>query len=222
MSTEKKNTNNGEAPLDNEKVHIEKLTLGPYGTNAYVIVCRETKQSVLVDAPAEAGLLLEKLEGTTPKYILLTHNHPDHTGALAELKEKLNVPLAAHPEEAAKLPVTPELTLNEGESITVGKLLFEVLHTPGHTPGSICFKMGGYLFGGDTLFPGGPGKTSSPERFKQIIDSITRKILTLPGEILVLPGHGEPTKVKKAQEEYKFFSSKKQRDDLYGDVEWLS
>lgn len=215
-------TYSGESLVNNEKVQIEKITLGPYETNAYVIVCQETKHSVLVDAPAEAKTLLQKLQGTTPCYLLLTHSHPDHTGALKELKEKLQVPLGVHPEEAEKLTLTPELMLTEGAVLTVGKLQFEVLHTPGHTGGSICFKLGDFLFGGDTLFPGGPGKTFSPEGFKQIIESITQKIFTLPEATMVLPGHGDSIMVKKAQEEYLVFSSKKQRDDLYGDVLWLS
>lgn len=215
-------TSSGASLVNNEKVQIQKITLGPYETNAYVIVCQETKDSVLVDAPAEAETLLEKLQGTTPCYLLLTHSHPDHTGALKALKDKLQVPLGAHPEEAEKLTLTPELLLTEGTLLTVGKLQFEVLHTPGHTRGSICFKMGDFLFGGDTLFPGGPGKTFSPEGFQQIIESITHKILTLPEETVVLPGHGDPTMVKKAREEYRIFSSKKHRDDLYGDVLWLS
>ncbi len=215
-------TYSGENLVNNDKMQIEKITLGPFETNAYVIVCQETKQSVLVDAPAEAETLLEKLKGTTPQYLLLTHSHPDHTGALAKLKETLHVPLGAHPEEAKNLSITPELMLTEGTVITVGKLQLEVLHTPGHTGGSICFKMGDFLFGGDTLFPGGPGKTFSPKGFQQIIESITQKIFTLPEETMVLPGHGDSTMVKKAQEEYLVFSSKKQREDLYGDVLWLS
>ena len=214
--------NSREKMITNEKVQIEKLPLGPLETNAYVVICRETNQSVLVDAPAEAETLLHKLRGTIPNYILLTHSHLDHTGALKELKEHLDIPLGAHPAEKKNLPIIPELLLHEGDIITVGNLQYEVLHTPGHTLGSICFRLGKYLFTGDTLFPGGPGKTFSPEGFKQIIESITQKIFTLPEETMVLPGHGDATVVKKSKEEYKNFSSKKQRDNLYGYVGWFS
>lgn len=212
----------GEKIIDNEKMLVKRLTLGPLGTNAYVVVCRQTNQSALVDAPAEAKTLQQELQDTSPRYILLTHSHPDHVGALTEMKEKLDVPLGAHREEGANLPVTPDFTLDEGETIIVGNLQLSVLHTPGHTPGSICFRVGDVLLAGDTLFPGGPGKTFSPEGFQQILDSITQKIFTLPGETLVMPGHGDPTKVEKAREDYQVFAAKTRPESLYGDVEWLS
>lgn len=211
-----------ETLIDNEKVRIEKLALGPLGTNAYVIICQETNQSILVDAPAEAEKLLDSLKGTTPTYILLTHSHPDHTGALAKAKESLDIPLGIHEKEAASLPLVPELFLKEGKKIASGNLQLEVLHTPGHTPGSLSFRLDRYLFAGDTLFPGGPGKTFSPEGFRQILQSITQKLFQLSDDTLVFPGHGDPVELKKAKEEYRVFSSKEHPPDLYGDVVWLS
>ena len=124
--------------VEDDIIKIEKLPLGPFGTNAYIVVCQKTKDSVLIDAPAEANTILERLKGTNPKYILLTHNHMDHTGALSELHSSLKIPLAAHTSDAGNLPSSPEMLLNDGDTIQVGELKIEVIHTPGHTSGCIC------------------------------------------------------------------------------------
>ncbi|MFC2019129.1 MBL fold metallo-hydrolase [Chloroflexota bacterium] len=205
-----------------DDVRIEKLELGPYGTNAYVVVDPGTGDSLLIDAPAEASVILESLKDTKPKYILLTHNHFDHTGALAEVRSKLGIPLGAHPLDADELPVGPDIRLEDGDVISCGGISFEVLHTPGHTPGSLSFKYGSHLFAGDTIFPGGPGKTRSPAKLKQLINSITEKILTLPDDTQIYPGHGATTTVKQAKEEFTAFSSRSHDPDLCGDVLWLS
>jgi glyoxylase-like metal-dependent hydrolase (beta-lactamase superfamily II) len=208
--------------IQNEDIQIDKLELGPWGTNAYTVVCRKTKESLVVDAPAEARKIIDILEGTYPRYILMTHNHPDHVGALAELQNKLTVPIAAHVLDAAGLPVIPQKRLNDGDTLTLGKLRFQVLHTPGHTPGSVCFNVGRYLLAGDTIFPGGPGKTRSPADFKQIIKTITEKILVLPDDTLVYPGHGDSTILKKEKLEFAVFRSRPHDPNLCGDVVWLS
>ena len=208
--------------VKDDKVQIEKLELGPWGTNAYIVTCLKTKESAVVDAPADAQLIIDKLKGTDPKYILLTHNHGDHIGAMAELRAKLGVPLAAHASDAANLHSPPEILLNDADVISLGNLNIEVLHTPGHTPGSLCFKIGKYLLSGDTIFPGGPGKTGSPAAFQQIVKSITEKILVLPDDTEMHPGHGESTTLKKAKDEFAVFSSRAHDPNLCGDVLWLS
>lgn len=205
-----------------ENVQIEKLELGPFGTNAYLVVCRTTGESAVIDAPAEGDRILERLRGTSPKYILITHTHFDHLGALSELESKLGIPVAAHPLDARGLPSPPEILLNEGDTVSFGNVQLQVLHTPGHTPGSLCFLTGRYLIAGDTLFPGGPGKTSSPADLKQIIESITRKIFVLPDDTQVHPGHGDSTVLKKEKEEFAIFSSRPHDPSLCGDVLWLS
>jgi glyoxylase-like metal-dependent hydrolase (beta-lactamase superfamily II) len=96
------------------------------------------------------------------------------------------------------------------------------MHTPGHTPGSLCFRTGRYLISGDTIFPGGPGKTGSPAAFQEILKSITDKILPLDDDTLVYPGHGEKTVLKKEKEEFAIFSSRPHPPNLCGDVLWLS
>ena len=181
---------------EDDVIVIERLELGPFGTNAYIVTCGKTRDSVLIDAPAEANIIIDKLKNTTPKYILLTHNHLDHIGALAQLRAELKIPLAAHAADGKILTSPPEILLHDGDMISLGRLKLTVLHTPGHTPGSLCFRVGRYLISGDTIFPRGPGKTSSPHDFRQIIKSITEKIFVLPDDTKIYPGHGNSTVLK--------------------------
>jgi glyoxylase-like metal-dependent hydrolase (beta-lactamase superfamily II) len=205
-----------------DRIRIEKLEIAPFGTNAYILVCEATGDSVLVDAPGEARAIADRLRGTNPKYILMTHDHIDHVGALAELKSTLGVPVAAHSGDAAGLPAPPDVLLNDGDTVSFGKVELRVLHTPGHTPGSVCFLTGNYLISGDTLFPGGPGRTNTPAALKQVIESITGKLFPLPDDVRVHPGHGDSTVLKKEKEEFAVFSSRSHDPGLCGDVLWLS
>lgn len=206
----------------NEHFQIEKMELGPFGTNTYILTCGKTLESVVVDAPGEASKILARLEKTTPKYILITHNHMDHTGALSELKAALKVPVAAHEADAGTLPAPTDILLKEGDIVSFGKIRLNVLHTPGHTPGSLSFFTDNYLISGDTIFPGGPGKTWSPADFKKIIESITNKIFNLPDNTQVYPGHGGSTILRKEKQAFEEFSSKPHDPDLCGDVLWSS
>jgi glyoxylase-like metal-dependent hydrolase (beta-lactamase superfamily II) len=208
--------------VNDGNVRIEKLTLGPYETNMYIVVCKKTDESLVVDAPARASEIIENLQGTQPRYILLTHDHYDHTGVLVSLRSRLKVPLAAHIADSLTLNTPPERFLDDGDIISLGNIKVKVLHVPGHTPGSLCFRIGKYLLAGDTIFPGGPGRTESPDQFQQILASITEKIFTLPDDTAIFPGHGDGTTVKKSREEYAVFVSRPHRPDIYGDVLWLT
>ena len=205
-----------------DNIQIEKLELGPFGTNAYVLVCRATGDSVLVDTPAEANKIVERLKGTNPRYILITHNHTDHLGAFSELRSALGVPVAIHPLDAERLPSPPDILLNDGDTVSFGNIELKVLHTPGHTPGSLCFLTGQYLISGDTIFPHGPGRTGTPAALRQVIESITEKVFVLPDDTQVYPGHGDSTVLKKEKEEFAVFSSRSHDPGLCGDVLWLS
>ncbi len=205
-----------------EHVRIDKLEIAPFGTNAYVLVCRATGDSVLIDAPGEPERIAGLLEGTNPRYILMTHSHIDHVGALSELKTRLGVPVAAHASDARGLPVTADISLNDGDEVFFGNVTLKALHTPGHTPGSLCFLTGLYLMSGDTIFPGGPGRTNRPDDLEQIIRSLTEKVFVLPDDTRVHPGHGESTVLKKEKGEFAAFSSRPHRPGLCGDVLWLS
>ncbi len=203
-------------------VRITRLELGPFGTNAYIVVCQTTGDSILVDAPGEADEVLSQLAGTKPKHIVITHTHIDHIGALEELRAKLKIPVAVHPKDAARLPSRPDIELNDGDIVEVGKLKLKVLHTPGHTPGSLCLLVGKYLIAGDTIFPGGPGKTGTPADLKQIVKSIETKLFVLPDDTEVYPGHGDATVLGKEKKEFAVFASKPHDPNLCGDVLWLS
>lgn len=208
--------------VKDSNIQITRLELGPWSTNAYVLVCRETGSSILVDAPADANTIIGSLQHTSPKYILLTHTHMDHTGALPELQSMLKIPLGVHPADSPALRSPPEILLNDGDAVSFGKIKLEVMHTPGHTPGSLCFKVGKYLISGDTIFPGGPGKTGSSGDFKQIVASISERILVLPDDTQIYPGHGEPTTLKKERDEFAIFTARRHDTELCGDVLWLS
>jgi glyoxylase-like metal-dependent hydrolase (beta-lactamase superfamily II) len=208
--------------VKDERIQIDRLALGPFGTNSYILICQQTNESVVVDAPGETGMVVERLKETRPKYILMTHDHFDHIGGLVELKSALEVPVAAHLADANDLPLEPDLLLNDKDEISMGAIKLRVLHTPGHTPGSLCFLTDGFLIAGDTLFPGGPGRTGSPDDFRQIIDSVTQKLFELPESTQVYPGHGEATTIKEAKQQYKVFSARPHNSNLCGDVVWVS
>jgi len=175
---------------------------------------------VVVDAPGDVDLVLAQLNKTLPQYILMTHGHFDHIGGLAELKSALNIPVAVHLADRGNLPLKPDLLLNDGDKISMGAIKLRVLHTPGHTPGSICFLAGNYLIAGDTLFPGGPGKTQTPNDFRQIVKSISEKLFGLPDDTEVYPGHGEATTIGREKKLYKVFSKRPPDPNLCGDVLW--
>jgi glyoxylase-like metal-dependent hydrolase (beta-lactamase superfamily II) len=205
---------------ENNRIRIQKLSLGPFGTNSYVLRCMQTGAGAVVDAPGDADKVLEALEDIEPKYILMTHNHMDHVGALAELKSSLNIAVAAHALDAGGLPVSTDKVLEDGEIVAVGGLGLKVIHAPGHTRGSISFLTERYLLSGDTLFPGGPGKTRSPEAFRQVLETLTNKIFTLPDDIAVHPGHGDSTTLGKERPAFEAFIAKGYSGNLCGDVLW--
>ena len=207
--------------VKDDNLRIDRVILGSYGNNFYLLMCEQSRESVLIDAPAEAGKILDIITKTNPKYILMTHNHMDHTEALAELVEKTKLPVAAHPLDASNIPVPVTITLEDNDIISFGKINLKVLYTPGHTEGSICFLTGKFLLSGDTIFSDGPGKTHSPETLSQIINSIKRKIFVLPDDTRIFPGHGPDTVLKKEKEEYLVFAAKSHDSKLCGDVLWL-
>jgi glyoxylase-like metal-dependent hydrolase (beta-lactamase superfamily II) len=198
--------------------------LGPLANNAYLVRPRDGSGVVVVDAPESSEEVVRALSGSAVHAIVLTHSHRDHWAGIGLLRGGKDAPVLISAEEA-NLERIETLTghlerLAHGGGIEVGATTLRVLHTPGHTPGSICLLVGGALLTGDTLFPGGPGHSRTPEALHQEIASITRELYMLPDETLVLPGHGPSTTIGQSRAEYAVFASKPHDASLCGDVVW--
>jgi glyoxylase-like metal-dependent hydrolase (beta-lactamase superfamily II) len=180
-------------------LRVVKLSVGPYDNNAYLVHDPQSNEALLVDAANEAERLLGELLGDVRLVgVATTHRHPDHSYALAEVLRAHQVWNGAHPADAgaiaAQTGVTPDRELLHGETIQVGGWGVTVLHTPGHTAGSICFRLpSSAVLTGDALFPGGVGKTDGPAAFRQAIASAEQHLLSLPAETRIAPGHGDDT-----------------------------
>lgn len=181
---------------------ITKMSVGPMDNNTYLVVCSATGHSVLIDAANEAeriSLLIDE-NAPTLSLIVTTHQHADHWQALADIAGGTDSPTAAHALDAEPLPVAPDRLLADRDMVTVGELTFDVVHLTGHTPGSIALALTDtdgtrtHLFTGDSLFPGGVGKTGSPEDFTHLLDDVTAKLFDRFGDdTVVYPGHGKDT-----------------------------
>jgi glyoxylase-like metal-dependent hydrolase (beta-lactamase superfamily II) len=170
-------------------MHVKKFSVGPFDNNVYVVHCTGTNKALIVDGASDPDRILREVEGMDVVGIVETHGHPDHVQALPKLVEALGAPVYAHGDDASKMPV-PTKPLRGGETMSVGDVDVTVLHTPGHTPGSLSFVARGHLFSGDTLFPGGPGNTNNKRpQFDEIMRSVDR-LFELPDDTRVSPGHG--------------------------------
>jgi glyoxylase-like metal-dependent hydrolase (beta-lactamase superfamily II) len=195
--------------------------LGPFNNNAYLVVDSASKQSIIVDAPPEGEKVLEAAQGTRVSRIIVTHRHGDHWATIDALKSATGAPAYCH--EADREPHADKVdgTLADGEEVPLGNGRLLVVHTPGHTPGSICLLTGRVLIAGDTLFPGGPGHSDRPEDLQQEIRSIVERLFALPDETAVYPGHGDDTTIGRSKQEYAAFAAREHPPDLCGDVLWF-
>lgn len=178
---------------DADGARVTKLSVGGFDNNVYIVRSLATGQALLIDASAPTDRILGEIQDLKIVAIAITHNHPDHTAGLRQLVGELKAPVLAHPDDAARIPVETD-PLRDGETLHVGDLRIEVIHTPGHTPGSTCLLVGSHLFSGDTLFPGGPGNTTGGG-FARIMSSLEERIFALPDESHVSPGHGIDTRI---------------------------
>ncbi len=177
-------------------VEIHQVVVGPVDNNVLVLRCTETGDAVLLDAANEHELLLELCQQLGVRRVLETHGHWDHIQAVPQLRDA-GYSVGVTAQDAAMLPSYDEV-IEDDSVIDVGRLKLHTIHTPGHTPGSMCFLLEGYpvIFSGDTLFPGGPGNTTfEGGDFDTIIESVDRKLFTLPADTIVLPGHGDRTTI---------------------------
>lgn len=202
-------------------ITIKKVPVGNFGNNVYVLACKATADSVIIDTSFEADKILRAAEGTTVRYILQTHCHSDHVQALEEVKRQTGVPVGIHPDDADHFGIQADFDLHDGDLIHFGKCQLKVLLTPGHSPGGVGFLFPGHLIIGDTLFPGGPGRTSTPRQFEQLLESIQKKVFPLPDDTVLYPGHGKNTTVGESKREYAVFASKVRTRPVCGDVAWL-
>jgi glyoxylase-like metal-dependent hydrolase (beta-lactamase superfamily II) len=189
-------TSDRPAHYETSDVRIDKLVVGPYENNVFVLRDKSTGDAVLVDAANEHELLLEVSRATGVRRVLTTHGHFDHIQAVTQMRDAgIDVGIAT--DDAEMLPGY-DFTIPDDEVIRVGDLRLRTIHTPGHTRGSTCFLVEGHpvLFSGDTLFPGGVGNTTLPGGdFPTIIRSVDELLFPLPPDTIVLPGHGLDTTI---------------------------
>nr|WP_042187092.1 MBL fold metallo-hydrolase [Kibdelosporangium sp. MJ126-NF4]CEL17802.1 metallo-beta-lactamase superfamily protein [Kibdelosporangium sp. MJ126-NF4]CTQ90974.1 metallo-beta-lactamase superfamily protein [Kibdelosporangium sp. MJ126-NF4] len=184
-----------------EKLTVHKLSVGPMDNNAYLLVCNASREALLIDA-ANDPERIEDLIGhdrNRPRLrtIVTTHQHPDHWQALGAIAGANGANTVAHALDADPLPVPPDQFVKHGDTIQVGECTLEVIHLRGHTPGSIALLYRDpsghpHLWTGDSLFPGGVGKTNTPEDFKSLTDDVAARLFdVLPDDTWFYPGHGD-------------------------------
>ncbi|RLI26669.1 MAG: MBL fold metallo-hydrolase [Candidatus Hecatellales archaeon] len=191
---------------------VKTVVVGPVATNCYVVWCEEEREAIIVDPGWDAEKILEAVreEEVEVKYVVNTHGHMDHIGANDQVRRAFNAPLLIHKLDAEALGEPelnlsmffwseirvsrPDRTLEDGDEIVFGRVRLRVLHTPGHTPGSICLLGEGVIFTGDTLFAGSVGRTDMPGgSFQRLVYSLKHRIMPLPDGLKVYPGHGPET-----------------------------
>ena len=177
---------------------VTKLAVGPMDNNAYLLRSLQTGEALLIDAAAEPDRLIELIGDTPVVRIVTTHKHADHWQALAEVQAATGAAVAAHPIDAEDIPVTVTEPVEHGDTVRVGDVELTVIHLRGHTPGSIALRYDAaaepHLFTGDSLFPGGPGRTTSPADFTSLMNDLEQRVFDqLPDPTWVYPGHGNDT-----------------------------
>jgi glyoxylase-like metal-dependent hydrolase (beta-lactamase superfamily II) len=180
---------------------ITKISVGPMDNNAYLLVCRSTQEALLIDAANDPERLSDLIghddNRPTLRTIVTTHQHQDHWNALGAVAGAYGANTISHALDAGPLPVPPDRFVEHGDTVPVGDCALEVIHLRGHTPGSVALLYRdpaghAHLFTGDSLFPGGPGRTTSPEDFTSLIGDLEARVFgELPDDTWFYPGHGD-------------------------------
>jgi glyoxylase-like metal-dependent hydrolase (beta-lactamase superfamily II) len=206
---------------------IERFISG-FSNNAYLITNRENRSSIIIDTPDKPHKLITAARQTNVRCVLITHNHWDHLQGFDDVLNVFRVPVGIGEQDApaiADKTIGGKLDVSDGSIVEACGISLSAIAAPGHTDGSTCYLLAdpdgsAHVFTGDTLFPGGPGKSRSPVTLTQIVDSITSKLYPLDDETVVLPGHGDFTTIGRSKAEYMEFASKDHPRDLFGDVSW--
>ena len=195
--------------------------MGPFGNNAYIIRDVGAGRSLLIDMPLEEGPLLAAIaaEGGVDQ-VIATHWHPDHWASYDAVRAATGAPVHVGAAEVHLAEERVDGRLEDGAEVRVGSIRIGVIHTPGHTPGSISLRVGGALISGDTLFRGGPGKTFAAGDLETIVATIESRLLPLPPETVVLPGHGQPTTIEMSRAGVAAYRTSPKPAGFFGDVEW--
>jgi len=206
-------------------IDMVRLVVGPLEVNCYLLSCRETGAMAVIDPGADASRIIHEIETRDwrPVMIINTHGHIDHVGGNAAVAGHFHIPVLIHaldepllrsedlfglaPVLNARPSPPPERLLQDGDTVTVGRVDIQVLHTPGHTPGGCCLLAGEICIAGDTVFAGSVGRTDLPGGdYEVLLQSIRDKILPLPDDVELFPGHGPSTTVGREKEQNPFFS----------------
>lgn len=187
---------------DLDALSITKLSVGPMDNNSYLLVCRSSNEALLIDAASEPDRLADLVGSGDSRpelrHLVTTHRHWDHWQALGAVAGMFQTRQIAHPLDAGELPIPMDELVEHGAVVRFGEIELEVVHLRGHTPGSIGLVYRGadrpHLFSGDSLFPGGPGKTPGPAEFETLLDDLESRVFEpLPDDTWVYPGHGDDT-----------------------------
>jgi glyoxylase-like metal-dependent hydrolase (beta-lactamase superfamily II) len=179
--------------LASGQVEVRKLSVGPMDNNCYVLI--SDGQALLIDAANDADRILSEVEDVVVVTVMTTHGHHDHWQALDDVADATGAEVVFHTEDAGMIARSADRHVGDGDVLTFGAASVQLIHTPGHTPGSTCVLLGeDHLFSGDTLFPGGPGNTfGDADAFAQIMASLEHRLFVLDDATWVYPGHGDDT-----------------------------
>jgi glyoxylase-like metal-dependent hydrolase (beta-lactamase superfamily II) len=189
---------------------LRKLIVGPYQANCYILGCKNSKEGLVIDPGDDVFRIVSEISklGLVIKYILATHGHFDHTGGAQELKRITKAPVHINASDAPGLGFPSDGNLSHGQEIILGTYNITVIHTPGHSPGGVCFYTPGAIFTGDTLFAGSIGRTDFPGgSHRQLIQGVVQKIFPLGDDIRVYPGHGPNSTIGRERSSNPFFRS---------------
>jgi glyoxylase-like metal-dependent hydrolase (beta-lactamase superfamily II) len=206
---------------------IKKLTVGPIMANCFIVGCDQTREAAVIDPGDEADRILRILaeDRLTVRHIINTHGHFDHVGANRRMRKATGAPILIHALDAPMLSLLsrsaaawgmsaedsppPDRTIDEGDTIRFGTVTFQVMHTPGHTPGGVSLLANKHLFVGDTLFAGSVGRTDFPGGdFETLKSSIQTKLFVLSEDVQVFTGHGPETTIGEEKRNNPFVGSR--------------